>query len=80
MRCRVGDGQNTSFWYDNLTSLGPLIRLLGAEGPRALCVPITSKVAEACNDQGWELSSPRSEDALLLHAHLTSIPSQAYPQ
>lgn len=69
----VGNGRKLSFWYDNWTPLGPLIKYIGASGPRDLCIPVTAKVANACDVQGWKISSPRSDQALDLHAHLTMV-------
>ncbi|KAG7573766.1 Reverse transcriptase zinc-binding domain [Arabidopsis suecica] len=69
----VGNGHNTSFWFDLWTPLGPIIKLLGNTGPRALRLPLNSSVADACTDQGWSLPAPRSDEALALHIHLTSI-------
>lgn len=52
LRSNIGNGQNTFLWHDHWTSLGPLIKLLGVEGPRALCIPMTAKVADACTSKG----------------------------
>ncbi|KAG7564158.1 Reverse transcriptase zinc-binding domain [Arabidopsis suecica] len=70
----VRNGKNVSFWHDSWTPLGPLFSLFGNEGPRSLSIPYSAKVADACNDDGWILSSPRSDLAVSLHAHLTTIP------
>lgn len=71
--CSVGNGLNAKFWYDSWTPLGPLIKLLGENGPRSLRVPLNAVVATACNDVGWKLASPRSEAAVSLHSPLTTI-------
>lgn len=69
----IGNGVNTSFWFDSWTPMGPLIKLLGVEGPRALRLPLNTKVADACDSGGWLLPSHRSDAALVLHTHLTTI-------
>ncbi|XP_010490455.1 PREDICTED: uncharacterized protein LOC104768230 [Camelina sativa] len=73
IRAKVGNGQKTSFWFDHWTPLGPLIKLLGSGGPRVLRLAINATVGDACDDQGWTLPAPRSDAALSLHVHLTSI-------
>lgn len=73
VKCSVGNGKIASFWFDSCTPLGPLIKVLGEEGPRSSRIPLNAKVADACNQQGWILASPRSEQAMALHSHLTTI-------
>ncbi|KAG7537033.1 hypothetical protein ISN44_As13g009590 [Arabidopsis suecica] len=51
---------------------GPLIKLLGDNGPRDLHLPLHSKVKDAVNDSQWSIPSPRSDPAVLFHAHLTT--------
>ncbi|KAL9292824.1 putative RNA-directed DNA polymerase [Arabidopsis thaliana] len=70
---RVGNGQMISFWYDNWTPCGPLIKFLGTPGPSSLCIPAASKVSDACGDIGWIIPPPRSDNALIFHSHLTTI-------
>lgn len=69
----LGDGSNISFWYDSWTPLGPLIKCLGSAGPSLLRLPLKAKVIDACNGSCWTIPSPRSDAALRLHAHLTTV-------
>lgn len=69
----VGNGNKASFWFDSWSPLGPLIKLMGPIGPSQFRLPLNSKVKDACNQVGWSIPSPRSEAALNLHAHLTTI-------
>ncbi|KAG7558393.1 Reverse transcriptase zinc-binding domain [Arabidopsis thaliana x Arabidopsis arenosa] len=71
--CTIGDGRKASFWFDNWTPLGPLIKYIGMEGPRSLRVPLNAKVCEVSNHDGWNIADPRSDPALDLHVYLTSI-------
>ncbi|XP_013601198.1 PREDICTED: uncharacterized protein LOC106308597 [Brassica oleracea var. oleracea] len=73
IRTRVGSGSATSFWWDHWTPLGPLIRVLGQTGPRDLMIPLSARVCDACNDTGWLLRGARSDAALELQTHLTTI-------
>lgn len=73
IKCKLGNGENTWFWHDNWTPLGPLLNIMGDLGPRSLRIPINAKVSSACNENGWLLASPRSDDALSLHLFLSTI-------
>ncbi|XP_010430863.1 PREDICTED: uncharacterized protein LOC104715119 [Camelina sativa] len=72
IKCTIGNGREASFWFDNWTPFGPLIKFIGYQGPRDLRVPRQAKVADVCDSNGWKLADPRSEQALQLHIHLTT--------
>ncbi|KAG7541866.1 Reverse transcriptase zinc-binding domain [Arabidopsis thaliana x Arabidopsis arenosa] len=74
IKCDVGSGTTTWFWHDNWTSLGPLLTLLGDGGPRSLQIARNATVSDACNEVGWKIASPRTDQTLLLHIFLSSIP------
>ncbi|XP_013583277.1 PREDICTED: uncharacterized protein LOC106292212 [Brassica oleracea var. oleracea] len=69
----VGNGVNTSFWYDVWTPFGQLINHLGAAGPRALRIRKETRVAEAINGSTWSLPHPRSDQEVELHSYLTTL-------
>ena len=73
----VNNGLTTSFWFDNWTSMGPLIDVFGRDGTRRLRIRIDAPVAAACSPTAWRLPNPRSEEEVSLHAFLsaTSLPS-----
>lgn len=73
IKCRVNDGETCRFWYDCWTPFGHLIDFLGANGPRDLRLPISAHVKDAISPTGWRLSQPRSDSALELHIHLTTV-------
>ncbi|KAG7615354.1 Reverse transcriptase zinc-binding domain [Arabidopsis thaliana x Arabidopsis arenosa] len=73
----MGTGGNIWFWYDNWTPMGPLIRYLGDSGPSCLRILLSARVANAYNNVGWLLAPPRSDMALSLHIHLSTIPLPA---
>nr|VDD43563.1 unnamed protein product [Brassica oleracea] len=73
IKCEVGNGLKASFWNDCWTPLGSLIKCLGDDGPRRLRIPLHSSVAEACSEDSWNLPHPRSENEVILHAHLTTV-------
>ena len=66
-------GTKLSFWYDVWTPFGQLISFIGPTGPRALRVPLLATVSEACNSEGWLIAHPRSQEALDIQIHLTTI-------
>ncbi|KAG7552993.1 Reverse transcriptase domain [Arabidopsis thaliana x Arabidopsis arenosa] len=77
VRSNIGNGRKTSFWFDNWTPLGPLIKCFGSDGPRSLRIPLSSRVKDACTSTGWTLPHPRSDISLRLHAHLSTLHNPA---
>lgn len=70
---RIGNGRDTSFWFDKWTPFGPLITMFGPRGPRDIAFPIQSRVSHAANHEGWKLRPARSPEAESLQIYLTSI-------
>lgn len=70
----VNNGLQASFWFDSWSPLGPLIRSLGSDGPRRLRLNISASVSNACNDRGWLLPHPRSDQEVQLHAFISEMP------
>lgn len=60
MFCEVGFGITASFWYDNWTSLGPLIEMVGERGPQVSGLSIDTAAADALTSDGWWLDRSRS--------------------
>lgn len=56
----VGSGFTASFLMDNWTDRGPLIDLIGDQGPSIMEIPIDVLVADAIIDGEWWLSRSRS--------------------
>lgn len=69
----LNSGRSLSFWYDVWTPMGQLLQYVGPSGPRDLRIPLTTTVSEACNANRWLLAQPRSQAALDVHIHLTTI-------
>lgn len=74
MRSLVGNGMQTFFWFDHWLHLGPLINLFSVDRPRSTCIPITAKVADVCDGNGWIMRPSRSDASLAIQIHLTTIP------
>ncbi|CAG7890043.1 unnamed protein product, partial [Brassica rapa] len=73
MICKIGNSETASFWFDVWTPKEPLIKAIGSDGPRRLRISITASVKDACNNNIWNLPSPRSDQEITLHAFLTTI-------
>ena len=73
LKCRVGNGDSASFWYDCWTPFGRLLDHIGSTGPCNLRIPLTATVSEASDGVNWTLPQPRSDSALALHIHLTTV-------
>lgn len=71
--CSVGNGNKTWFWHDNWTPLGPLLDLMGENGPRNLRIPRNARVSGACSPHGWKIALPRSDQAVTLQVYLSTI-------
>lgn len=75
VKCELGNGQRASFWFDNWSPFGSLIRFIGTGGPTSLRVPIHVTVAEAFSLNQWPLASARSANEVALIDHLATINS-----
>ncbi|KAF8081661.1 hypothetical protein N665_0872s0008 [Sinapis alba] len=76
--CEVGSGITAKFWDDNWTSLGPLINIIGHQGPRVTgnAIP-TAKFSTA---QTWRHLNPPG-DSVLWHSSVWfsgRIPKHAF--
>ncbi|XP_010541748.1 PREDICTED: uncharacterized protein LOC104815125 [Tarenaya hassleriana] len=75
IRCRIGNGNMASFWFDNWTDLGPLLDYIGSDGPRLLRIPLSGKVSDAVSGQSWLLPGARSQRIKDLHIRLLTLPA-----
>ena len=73
IKCRVNNGAQSWLWYDSWTPFGKQISYLGPREPRDLRVPLNAHVRDATTDTGWLLAQPRSDNALALQIHLTTV-------
>ncbi|KAG7559114.1 Alpha/Beta hydrolase fold [Arabidopsis thaliana x Arabidopsis arenosa] len=74
LRCEIGNGQRASFWFDHWCDLGPLIDLLGVNGPRQLRISKTALVLNAVQNGDWWMLAARSEAQQSFMTLLTTIP------
>lgn len=65
LKCVIGDGLKTSFWFDSWLDIGPLTEALGNAGTRQMGVPLDAMVIEACDQLGWRLPSARTHSRSL---------------
>lgn len=63
--CDVSDGQSSSFWFDHWLDLGPLIDVVGQDGPQLMGIPIESRVSDAGTSRGWRLPPSRTRNQSL---------------
>ncbi|CAA7028585.1 unnamed protein product [Microthlaspi erraticum] len=80
--CQVNSGASALFWHDDWTTLGPLIDITGANGPRVSGINRMATVSQACRGSNWVL--PRGRHPIItllrdclppsLHASLNDRP------
>lgn len=74
VKYKLGNGERVSFWFDSWSLLGPLIKIIGDNGPRDFRIPIHAYVADSCSQNQWLLAAPRSANALAIHQHHATVP------
>ncbi|KAL1189620.1 putative ribonuclease H protein [Cardamine amara subsp. amara] len=70
---KPGNGFTCNFWADPWTPFGPLIRFIGAQGPRQTGIPLTATVASRWRRDSWNLPAARCVELEQLLCHLTTI-------
>ncbi|CAH2061434.1 unnamed protein product [Thlaspi arvense] len=79
LRIKVGNGDDTFFWWDPWTPFGPLLDFLGKDAPAKLGIPLSSLVKDVMLNGGWNLPPARSEAFLQVLCYIISIePSQIW--
>lgn len=63
--CEIGSGITGSFLFDNWTSLGLLIGIVGGNAPRLIGLAETASVREALVGEQWWLNSSRSRNSVV---------------
>lgn len=63
--CEVGSGSSARFWFDNWTSVGPLIELVGERGPLVTGLSFDAVVAVALTNEGWRIDRSRSRSPII---------------
>ncbi|CAA7055588.1 unnamed protein product [Microthlaspi erraticum] len=75
LHCKIVSGTSGLFWHDNWTSLGPLIDLTGANGPRVSGIPNMATVSQAIVGNDWSLPRGRHPLLILLRNCLPPVPA-----
>ena len=73
LKSNIGNGKSTSFWHDNWTPFGQLIKFIGPHGPRELGIPSEATVASVIRNGGWNLRPARSDEAVAFQIHLSTV-------
>ncbi|VVB04320.1 unnamed protein product [Arabis nemorensis] len=73
LRIKIGNGDDTFFWWDPWTPFGSLIHYLGQDGPSRLGIPLFSTVSELISEDGWSLPAARTENQVELLAFISTI-------
>lgn len=58
--CIIADGRNASYWFDSWCPIGPLMDILGENGPMRTGIGYQATVSQACDGNGWFLPSHRT--------------------
>ncbi|CAN6900340.1 unnamed protein product, partial [Brassica oleracea var. botrytis] len=51
--CEIGSGRTANFWRDSWAPVGPLIEILGPDGPRITGLPLHATVADGVRNGDW---------------------------
>lgn len=62
----IGSGISAKFWFDNWTSSGPLIDLVGERGPAVSGLPINASVIDGISNGDWWLCRFRSRNMIIM--------------
>ncbi|CAN7059319.1 unnamed protein product, partial [Brassica oleracea var. botrytis] len=62
--CEIGSGRTANFWRDSWAPVGPLIEILGPDGPRITGFPLQATVADGRNGDWW-FNASRSRNPLI---------------
>ena len=73
LRINVGRGDDTFFWYDPWTSIGPLITFLGASAPTQLGILSDSMVSDYIVNGSWNLPPARSDLHLRAMVYISTV-------
>ncbi|XP_024006075.1 uncharacterized protein LOC112082793 [Eutrema salsugineum] len=73
LSCQVRNGLSALFWHDDWTSLGPLIDITGANGPRVTGISSLASVSSAVSNGSWSLSQGRHPILVLLRGCLPLV-------
>lgn len=79
LSCQVRSSSIALFWHDNWTGLGPLISLIGANGPRITGIGNLFTVSQAIAGGAWSIPRGRNPIILLLKACLPPLPPEINP-
>lgn len=60
-RSKIGNGLQTSAWFDNWSDLGPFINWVTRREIASAGFELSCKVADLCNSQGWKWPAAWSE-------------------
>lgn len=69
LKKKIGNGEDTHFWYDNWAPFGQLYTFLNAASSR-LGIPKTASVASLYRNGRWLLPSARTDNQLALQIYL----------
>ncbi|CAA7013744.1 unnamed protein product [Microthlaspi erraticum] len=70
---KIGNGENSFFWWDPWTPFGSLINFLGSQGPANLGIPLHSLVKDYISGDGWILPPARSDLQVEVFSYISSI-------
>lgn len=72
IRVELGNGANTRFWTDNWSPFGNIHSFLNRQSS-TLDSRATATISDIYANGVWSLPSPRSDNQLALHTHLTTV-------
>ncbi|KAF3595688.1 hypothetical protein DY000_02022810 [Brassica cretica] len=73
LQIKPGDGSSIRFWYFPWSPFGPLIKFVGANGPRLSGIPLSATLASIWTGSSWTIAPAHSVALEQIQIHMSTI-------